>query len=91
MFPEYVERYNQQQLSEQVPEPVVSELRRENKPEPNADADDNSTERTANLKDEVGLAQKDVLKNKKLAMPTWMILLLVSVFGMVMTLPLLQL
>ncbi|PKI37934.1 hypothetical protein CRG98_041671 [Punica granatum] len=92
MFPEYVDKYNQQQLSEQVvQEQVISERRKENKPETSRDTNGNSTEGTANLKDEVGSAEKDIPKNKKQAMPTWMILLLVSFFGLVMTLPLLQL
>lgn len=90
MFPEYVEKYNQQQLSELVPEQVMSEHRKENS-ELKAGTGGNSAERTADAKDGVGSAQKDMLKNKKQAMPTWMILLLVSFFGLVMTLPLLQL
>ncbi|KAK4774093.1 hypothetical protein SAY87_029112 [Trapa incisa] len=87
MFPEYVEKYNQLLLRELVSEQFISERHKENSNL--EDTDSISTERTNREKDEVGSTQKDVLK--KQAMPTWMILLMVSFFGLVMTLPLLQL
>ncbi|KAK4790212.1 hypothetical protein SAY86_017516 [Trapa natans] len=86
MFPEYVEKYNQLLLRELVSGQFISERCKENSNL--EDTDSISTERTNREKD-VGSAQKDVLK--KQAMPTWMILLMVSFFGLVMTLPLLQL
>lgn len=89
MFPEYVEKYNQQQqqLSEQLnQEQVASESSQENS-KPLLEKVDDST---AGGMKTVG-ALKDMRKNKKQSFPTWMMLLLISIFGVVMALPLLQL
>ncbi|BBG98729.1 ubiquitin-conjugating enzyme 34, partial [Prunus dulcis] len=86
IFPEYVEKYNQQQLSEQlITERVSSELSQENS-RPLLEKVDDSTGGMKRLD-----ALKEARKNKKQSFPTWMMLLLISVFGVVMALPLLQL
>ncbi|KAL5579684.1 hypothetical protein UlMin_015793 [Ulmus minor] len=77
MFPEYVEKYKQQLILEQQASPEPSGL-------------ENSTiDSTGDLKRVVAL--KDKSKDKKQSLPTWMMFLLVSIFGVVMALPLLQL
>ncbi|CBI35791.3 unnamed protein product, partial [Vitis vinifera] len=86
MFPEYVEKYNQQ-LSEQS-------LSEQGSPAP-------SQEDSRRLLDKVGNSMredlkrvetpKDTRKNRRQSFPTWMLVLLVSIFGIVMALPLLQL
>ncbi|KAK9923875.1 hypothetical protein M0R45_032273 [Rubus argutus] len=88
MFPEYVEKYNQQQqqLSEQLNQEQVA-------PEPSQENSKPLLEKvdsTAGGMKTVG-ALKDTRKNKKQSFPTWMMLLLISIFGVVMALPLLQL
>ncbi|CAK8560527.1 unnamed protein product [Lathyrus sativus] len=89
MFPEYVEKYEQQQLSEQTAsEQRVSSDARHDK------GSNSVSERNLDSAEEVmkrveGL--KDTRRNKKQAFPTWMMLLLFSIFGVVMALPLLQL
>jgi len=86
MFPEYVEKYNQQQLSEQAAERVSSE----------ASPDKSSKSVLENKLESSGEdvrrvdGLKDMRKNRK-PFPTWMMLLLFSIFGVVMALPLLQL
>ena len=87
MFPEYVEKYNQQQLSEQAAqERVPSE----------ASPDKSSKSVVENKLESSGQDMrrvdglKDMRKNRK-PFPTWMMLLLFSIFGVVMALPLLQL
>ncbi|BFG24066.1 ubiquitin-conjugating enzyme E2 34 [Prunus yedoensis var. nudiflora] len=82
MFPEYVEKYNQQQL---ITERVSSESSQENS-RPLLEKVDDSTGGMKRLD-----ALKEARKNKKQSFPTWMMLLLISVFGVVMALPLLQL
>ncbi|KAK4781166.1 hypothetical protein SAY87_017272 [Trapa incisa] len=89
MFPEYVEKYNQQHLPELVSERAISERHKE-KSKLKEDTNGSPSERGINAKDVVS-AQNNTLENKKRAIPTWMILLLVSFFSLVMTLPLLQL
>lgn len=81
-----MEKYNQQQLSEQlITERVSSELSQENS-RPLLEKVDDSTGGMKRLD-----ALKEARKNKKQSFPTWMMLLLISVFGVVMALPLLQL
>ncbi|KAL3528536.1 hypothetical protein ACH5RR_007858 [Cinchona calisaya] len=87
LFPEYVEKYEQQKLSEQAVTDRVSPV-------------SNPAENTRPLLDEHGNPTrgginkieppKDV-KNRRQSFPTWLLLLLVSIFGVVMALPLLQL
>ena len=90
MFPEYVDKYNlqQQQIAENVDSERASlEMRRDQSPKPlsenGLDAPGEDTKIAGEL--------KDVRKNKKKSFPTWMMLLLFSIFGVVMALPLLQL
>ncbi|AET01940.1 putative aminoacyltransferase, E1 ubiquitin-activating enzyme [Medicago truncatula] len=90
MFPEYVEKYNKQQLSEQVTseQPASSETGQDKSPR--SVLENNNLESTGeDMKRVEGL--KDVRRNKKQGFPTWMMLLLFSIFGVVMALPLLQL
>jgi len=89
MFPEYVEKYNKQQLSEQVTseQPASSETGQDKSPR---SVLENNLESTGeDMKRVEGL--KDVRRNRKQGFPTWMMLLLFSIFGVVMALPLLQL
>lgn len=88
LFPEYVEKYEQQQLPPQpVPEQVLSVPTGAEKSRPLLEEHDNST------KDEVNRVKplKDVKNQQRKSIPTWLLLLLVSIFGVVMALPLLQL
>uniref|UniRef100_M1AIQ7 Ubiquitin conjugating enzyme 2 n=1 Tax=Solanum tuberosum TaxID=4113 RepID=M1AIQ7_SOLTU len=88
LFPEYVEKYEQQQLpSQPVPEQVSSMPAGAEKSRPLLEEHDNST------KDEVNRVKplKDVKNQQRKSVPTWLLLLLVSIFGVVMALPLLQL
>lgn len=84
LFPEYVEKYNQQLLSEKLAAEQVS-------PEPSQE------EKSSLMSKSVGEdvkrvdAVQDRRKAKKESFPTWMMFLLVSIFGIVMALPLLQL
>jgi len=83
LFPDYVEKYNQQQLSERLVAEQVS---------PGPSQEENSTpmlERVVNS--ERIDAVKDRRKDRKQSLPTWMMFVLVSIFGIVMALPLLQL
>ncbi|KAJ7963366.1 Ubiquitin-conjugating enzyme, E2 [Quillaja saponaria] len=86
MFPEYVDKYNQQQLVEQVVSERLSS-------EPSQDESsrlmlDKVVKPTGDMKrvDDV----KGGRKHRKQSFPTWMLLLLFSIFGIVMALPLLQ-
>ncbi|XP_059302973.1 ubiquitin-conjugating enzyme E2 34-like isoform X2 [Lycium ferocissimum] len=88
LFPEYVEKYEQQQLPTQpVPEQVSSVTARAEQSRPLLEEHDNST------KDEVNRVNplKDANNQQRKSFPTWLLLLLVSIFGVVMALPLLQL
>ncbi|KAI8526028.1 hypothetical protein RHMOL_Rhmol13G0276700 [Rhododendron molle] len=85
MFPEYVEKYEQQQLDENpVPEQVSLVPRQKEKSRPLLEKDGieglNKVE-----------APRDIKHHRRQSFPTWMVVLLVSVFGIVMALPLLQL
>ncbi|KAG8656572.1 ubiquitin-conjugating enzyme E2 34 [Manihot esculenta] len=83
LFPEYVEKFNQQQQSEQI---ISEQGEREKKSSPTMEELDNSL-------GDVNRVQmpKDTRRNRKQTFPTWVMLLLVSIFGIVMALPLLQL
>lgn len=86
MFPEYVEKYNQQQLSEQV----ATEQRETRHDKSSRSVSEKNSDSTGeDMKKVEGL--KDVRRNKKQPFPTWVMLLLFSIFGVVMALPLLQL
>lgn len=88
LFPEYVEKYNQQLLSEKLAAEQVS---------PELAQEENSSHMLERVPKSVGEdvkrvdAVQDRRKAKKESFPTWMMFLLVSIFGIVMALPLLQL
>ncbi|XP_059458113.1 ubiquitin-conjugating enzyme E2 34-like [Corylus avellana] len=88
LFPEYVDKYNQQQLSERL---VVEQM------SPGPSQEENSTPMLGRVVNSVGEdmkridAVKDRRKDRKQSLPTWMMFVLVSIFGIVMALPLLQL
>jgi len=85
LFPEYVEKYEQQWASEH---PVVEEVpRQEEKSE--ALAVDKKEEEEKRV--ELAKAEEGRNRNRKQSFPTWMVLLLLSFVGLVMALPLLQL
>lgn len=82
-----MEKYERQQLpSQPVPEQVSSVPTEAEKSRPLLEEHDNST------KDEANRAKplKDVKNQQRKSVPTWLLLLLVSIFGVVMALPLLQ-
>ncbi|KAJ4717704.1 Ubiquitin-conjugating enzyme, E2 [Melia azedarach] len=87
LFPEYVEKYNEQQLSEQR---VSEQLSAESPHEENSRS---KIEKGANAGEDMKSVDspKDARGNRKQPFPTWMMLLLVSIVGIVMALPLLQL
>ncbi|KAL9368757.1 hypothetical protein Peur_039956 [Populus x canadensis] len=84
LFPEYVEKHDQelhseQRVSSQAPQEDISRAKLEKH-------GDSSVEDAKRVD-----APKDERRNRKQPFPTWMMLLLVSIFGVVMALPLLQL
>ncbi|XP_035547969.1 ubiquitin-conjugating enzyme E2 34-like isoform X1 [Juglans regia] len=72
LFPEYVDKYNQQQLSEKLSAEQVS-------PDPSQENSTPMLERVINSVGEDAL--KDRRINRKQSFPTWMMFLLVSIFG----------
>ena len=84
MFPEYVEKFNQQQQPI-IPEQVPADTPELENSKPLLKDDDSK----GDVKREV--VPMDRRKERKQSIPTWMMLLLVSIFGLVMALPLLQL
>lgn len=86
LFPEYVEKYTEQQLAEQR---VSEQLSPES---PNEENSRPKVEKVGSGEDMKTIdTPKEARKNRKQSFPTWMLLLLVSIFGIVMALPLLQL
>jgi len=86
LFPEYVAKYNQQQQLENTaaePEP------RENPAAPAPSPAVQQAPVVANRAQPVAEARRE--KNQKKAVPFWMVLVMFSVFGAVMALPLMQL
>ncbi|KAE9616010.1 putative aminoacyltransferase, E1 ubiquitin-activating enzyme [Lupinus albus] len=83
MFPEYVEKYNQQQLASERVSPEMS-ICENTRPAP---------EKFVDLTEDVKRVDelKDGRRNKRQPSPTWMMFLLLCIFGVVMALPLLQL
>ncbi|KAI3786236.1 hypothetical protein L1987_45371 [Smallanthus sonchifolius] len=84
LFPEYVEKYEEQRLSEQ---PVIEE-------QPVVAKQEENSQDLLGKKDElkgVETPKEDVKEAKKQSFPMWMVLLLVSFVGLVMSLPLMQL
>lgn len=89
MFPEYVEKYEQQQLAEQ---PVVEQAspaapRQLENSRSLLDKNGNTTKEEVNRVE----VPKDEKQRRRHPFPTWMLLLIVSFVGIVMALPLLQL
>ncbi|AQK82831.1 Ubiquitin-conjugating enzyme E2 34 [Zea mays] len=85
LFPEYVEKYNQQlQLENTAAEPVPQE-----NPAPAPSPAVQQAPTVANRAQPLAEARRD--KNQKKAVPFWMVLVMFSVFGAVMALPLMQL
>ena len=88
MFPEYVDKYNQRLSEQAASEQMAAEA---------ASHDKNSRPMLRKVKEATGEDMKvvdelkEVRKNKKKSLPTWMMLLLFSIFGLIMALPLLQL
>ncbi|KAL6972596.1 Ubiquitin-conjugating enzyme E2 34 [Sarracenia purpurea var. burkii] len=86
MFPEYVQKYEEQQLADQPVPEQASRLP--------TDHQENSRPLLEKIgKDDPNKVEppRDLKYHRKLSFPTWMLVLLVSVFGIVMALPLLQL
>ncbi|CAN4085102.1 unnamed protein product [Withania somnifera] len=87
LFPEYLEKYEQQQLlSQPVPEQLSSVQAVAENSRPLLEHG-NSTKHEVNRVKHL----KDAKKQQRKSCPTWLLLLLVSIFGVVMALPLLQL
>nr|APA20215.1 ubiquitin-conjugating enzyme 33 [Populus tomentosa] len=84
LFPEYVEKHDQEVHSEQH---VSSQAPQEDKSRAKLEKHCDSSVEDVKRVD----APKDERRNRKQPFPTWMMLLLVSIFGVVMALPLLQL
>ncbi|KAB5574074.1 hypothetical protein DKX38_001268 [Salix brachista] len=84
LFPEYVEKHNQELHSEQH---VSSQAPQEDKSRPKLEKLGDSSMEDAKTVD----ALQGARRNRKQPFPTWMMVLLVSIFGVVMALPLLQL
>ena len=87
MFPEYVEKYNRQ-LSEQTLSEQVSPVPSEVDSRRLLDKVGNSLREDLKI---VETPQDTRQKRRQSSFPTWMLLLMVSIFGIVMALPLLQL
>jgi len=85
LFPEYVEKYNQQQEMEQT----VAEQ----EPQETPALDPPVVQQAAAIANDVGRAAAEVRgeKNQKARVPFWLMVVIVSVFGAVMALPLMQL
>ncbi|KAF5793486.1 putative ubiquitin-conjugating enzyme E2, ubiquitin-conjugating enzyme/RWD [Helianthus annuus] len=84
LFPEYVEKYEDQRLSEQ---PTIEE-------QPVVAKQEENSQDLLEKKDElkrVETAKEDVKEGRKQSFPMWVVLLLVSFVGLVMALPLMQL
>ncbi|KAK4269004.1 hypothetical protein QN277_022214 [Acacia crassicarpa] len=89
MFPEYVDKYNQRLSEQAASEQTASEV---------ASRDKSSRPMLRKVTESTGEDMKvsagelkEVMKNRKQSLPTWMMLLLFSIFGLIMALPLLQL
>ncbi|KAL1208300.1 putative ubiquitin-conjugating enzyme E2 33 [Cardamine amara subsp. amara] len=87
LFPEYLEKHSQQQLAEE--DAATQQTTPEESPTQKENAKGDSENNVGLRKKGVGL--KERRRNKKDSLPGWIIVLLVSVFGVVMALPLLQL
>ncbi|XP_057979342.1 probable ubiquitin-conjugating enzyme E2 33 [Malania oleifera] len=91
MFPEYVEKYNQQQQQQLISEQLASE---QVSPAPRQEGSQPLLEKLGKSMQEEHPKRVETVRdkvNKRQPIPTWMLLLLLSIFGVVMALPLLQL
>lgn len=86
MFPEYVDKYNQQQQQQLSPEQVSTDTSEIEDSKPLLEKANDSAGDVKRVDD-----RNDRRKDRKQSIPTWMMLLLFSIFGLVMALPLLQL
>jgi len=88
MFPEYVEKYEQQQLADQsnLDQMPMSPTHGNLRPSSSRGRIDNSNVVNLNKAD----ALKEQKDPKRQRFPAWVVFLLVSMFGIVMALPLLQ-
>lgn len=91
MFPEYVEKYNQQQQQQLSAQIIAEKASQEPSQLENSKPLLDKVANSAGENDERVDVPRDRRKEKKQPFPTWMMLLLVSIFGIVMALPLLQL
>ncbi|XP_023637252.1 probable ubiquitin-conjugating enzyme E2 33 isoform X1 [Capsella rubella] len=88
LFPDYVEKYSQQQVAEE------EAATQQTTPKDSTQTENSKveSEKSVGLRkegiEEMGLKEKR--RNKKEALPGWIVLLLVSIVGVVMALPLLQ-
>lgn len=80
LFPEYVEKYEEQKLLVHPVQEQVSSIPTQTKNSTPSLDDLNRVE-----------PRKDMNNQRRTSLPTWLLLLLVSIFGVVMALPLLQL
>lgn len=89
MFPEYVEKYNQQQQQEAESEVSAAPPREE---DPMLQRPDSLGARNENVQGNLEAEAKRNPRNNKRRqpLPTWLLLLLFSIIGLVMALPLLQ-
>ncbi|XP_019198609.1 PREDICTED: ubiquitin-conjugating enzyme E2 34-like [Ipomoea nil] len=88
LFPEYVEKYEQQQLASQpVPKQVPPVVTQMESSSPLLEEHSNPTNEDLNRVD----LPQHMVNRRKQSFPTWLLLLLFSIFGVVMALPLLQL
>ena len=83
LFPEYVEKYNQQREQAQSQASLVPP-QDESSPFKSETSNNNRLETAANVEN------GDRRNNGRQSIPTWMLLLLLSIFGLVMSLPLLE-
>ncbi|XP_077240879.1 ubiquitin-conjugating enzyme E2 34-like [Tasmannia lanceolata] len=88
IFPEYVEKYKQQQAAEQLSKDRSSLQQEDSKSAPTTKTGNAIKREGGQDKEEVGIAGRNRRQTKKF--PFWLLLLLTSVFGFVMALPLLQ-
>ncbi|KAL4367452.1 hypothetical protein GQ457_05G026350 [Hibiscus cannabinus] len=89
LFPEYVDKYNkkqQQQQQQLVSDHLSSESPQGENSKPESEKVVNTSGEDVKKPDTL----RDMRRNPKQPFPTWMMLLLVSIFGVVMALPLLQ-
>lgn len=86
MFPEYVDKYNQQQQQQLSPEQVPTDTSEIEDSKPLLEKANDSAGDVKRVDD-----RNNRRKDRKQSIPTWMMLLLFSIFGLVMALPLLQL